>query len=178
MVATSSSMPHTRSFDDERSVPDTLDELLRLDAPTLAALYRDAAVPSVEDLDGDLEGRMLVGPVGPRLAAVMRAAGGWKRFPWLGKSFRATSAGRGEGVNRVFTDKIKLFKFETFVGKSRAGDFDAVQLDYDLASNPGVIRAIKDEVRELKPGLWLGQAYAMVRGRPRLALYFALARRA
>jgi len=35
------------------------------------------------------------------------------------------------------------------VTKSRAGDFDALQLDYDLPGNPPVIRSIKDEIREI-----------------------------
>ena len=60
---------------------------------------------------------------------------------------------------------------------SRAGAFDAVQLDYDNPGNPGFIRAIKDEVRVVAPGLFLGQAYLMWRGQPRLVLYFGLARR-
>lgn len=51
----------------------------------------------------------------------------------------------------------------------------AFQLNYDNADNPFFIRAIKDEVRQVAPGLFLGQAYVVLFGRPRLALYFALA---
>jgi hypothetical protein len=84
---------------------------------------------------------------------------------------------RGEGINRVFTDRFRLFRFETFIGRSKAGDFDALQLDYDLPENPGIIRAIKDEIRELEPGLWLGQAYFHTKRSDTLVLYFGLARR-
>jgi hypothetical protein len=63
------------------------------------------------------------------------------------------------------------------VGRSRAGEFDAVQLDYDLSPNPFFIRAIKDEIREIGPGLWLGQAYAQIQGKAHLVLYFALSNR-
>ena len=104
----------------------------------------------------------------------MRAFASSARFPWRGKSFSPLGAERGEGINRIFTDGIRLFRFETFVGRSRAGSFDAVQLDYDLPGNPFFIRAIKDEIRELRPGLWLGQAYAQLRGEPHLVLYFGL----
>jgi hypothetical protein len=38
-----------------------------------------------------------------------------------------------------------------------------------------LIRAIKDEIREVRPGLYLGQAYFQLRTGPRLVLYFALA---
>ena len=79
-------------------------------------------------------------------------------------------------INRVFTDRFRLFRFETFIGPSRAGDFDALQLDYDLKGNPPVIRSIKDEIREIEPGLWLGQAWLKTSKREILWLYFALAR--
>ncbi len=81
-------------------------------------------------------------------------------------------------MNRVFTDRLRLFRFETTIARSRAGDFDAVQLDYDHPGNPFFVRAIHDEVRRLRPGLFLGQAYLTRPGRPRLLLYFGLERSA
>ena len=59
-------------------------------------------------------------------------------------------------------------------GPSRGGAFEAVQLDYDHPGNPFFIRLIKDEVRQLRPGLFLGQAYLDRKNAPRLVLYFAL----
>ena len=70
----------------------------------------------------------------------------------------------------------RWFRFDTFIAPSRAGGFDAFQLDYDNPGNPGLIRAIKDEVREVAPGLYLGLAYLMWRKRARLVLYFGLSR--
>jgi hypothetical protein len=155
----------------------TLDDLLALDAPALEALYQSARVPRLADVQGQLRGRMLavVGLPDPLLGPV-RAFASSSYFPWRGKSFSPRDAEHGDGVNRVISDRFELFKFETFVGPSRAGSFDAVQLDYDLPSNPFFIRAIKDEIRELRPGLWLGQAYALVRGAAHLVLYFGLTR--
>jgi len=153
----------------------SLDDLVDLDAPELLRLYEGASVPKVEDLSGDLVGRMLVSPYGgARLARVMRTLARWDRFPWRGKSFAPKSESRGEGINRVFSDRTKWFRFETFIGKSRAGAFDALQLDYDNPSNPPFIRIIKDEVRTLRPGLFLGQAWIALRGKETLGLYFAL----
>jgi hypothetical protein len=83
-------------------------------------------------------------------------------------------ASTGEGINRVGIDRIRLYRFETSIAKSKAGDFDALQLDYDLPDNPGFIRAIEDEIRELSPGLWLGQAYLRIGGQAVLILYFGL----
>jgi hypothetical protein len=165
----------TRSAD---VIPTDLDALLALDADTLARLYAGASVPRVDELDGDLRGRMLAIPqLPPALVAPVRKLAGSSSFPWRGKSFSSHSASEGEGVNRVFSDRFRVFKFSTFIGPSRAGAFEALQLDYDRPSNPFFIRAIKDEVRTLRPGLWLGQAWLHVRGKDHLALYFGLEKR-
>lgn len=155
-----------------------LEGLLDLPASELAQLYRDARVPNLGDVRGDLRGRMLAWPwVGtPAAARILRRFAGADVFPWRGKTFVPNAdATRGEGDNRVVSERFHLFRFETFVGPSRAGSFDAVQLDYDLPDNPPVIRSIKDEIRELEPGVWLGQAWLRTRSRERLWLYFALA---
>ncbi len=153
----------------------TLDDLLLLDGDTLSRLYAEARVPKVEDVRGDLRGRMLaVPPLPPSLAGPIRRFASSDRFPWRGKSFQPASELRGDGINRIFVDSLRRFRFETFVGPSRAGNFDALQLDYDNSDNPFFIRAVKDEIRELRPGLWLGQAYLQWRGEPHLVLYFGL----
>jgi hypothetical protein len=155
-----------------------LDALLAMDHAALAQLYASAEVPTIEELSGDLRGRMLIGPwAPPAVANAMRALARAPWFPWRGKSFSAKSPERGEGVNRVVSDRRRWFRFDTTVGKSRAGDFDAVQLDYDQPSNPFFIRAIKDEVRRVRPGLFLGQAWVQTSGKTHLALWFALEKR-
>ena len=159
------------------ALPASLEELARLPASELAALYQQARTPVLGEMDGPLRGRMLAVPALPRfLAGFLRRFAGWAHFPWRGKTFTARAGGRGEGINRVFGDARprRWFPFDTFVAPSRAGAFDAVQLDYDRPANPRLIRAIKDEVRELAPGLYLGLAYVVWRGQPRLVLYFGL----
>ncbi len=162
-----------------------LDALLDLAPHELGRMYEEARAPRLGDVRGDLRGRMLAWSIldnHPRIAAGLRAFAGAKTFPWRGKSFKPFTEENGEGINRVFSDRFRLFRFETFIGPSRAGDFDALQLNYDLSGNPPVIRSIKDEMRELEPGLWLGQAYLRTRSRLRpepadvLWLHFALAR--
>jgi hypothetical protein len=157
----------------------TLDSWLDRSAAELEPIYRNASVPKLLDVRGDLRGRMLAWPAldrSPGIAGMLRAFAGSAAFPWRGKSFTPYDAQRGEGINRVFVDRFKLFRFDTHVGRSRAGDFDAVQLDYDLEGNPPFIRSIKDEIREVAPGLWLGQAWLALRRRDVLVLYFGLAR--
>ncbi len=156
----------------------SLDTLGALDAEELARLYQGARVPALSELDGDLRGRMLVWPSLRGLpVSLLRAAAGQEGFPWRGKSFHWLGEGRGAGINRVLGDRTRLFPFVTFVGPSRAGRFDAVQLDYDRPENPALIRAIKDEIREVSPGVYLGQAWLRMGGRERLVLWFGLERR-
>jgi hypothetical protein len=156
----------------------SLDDLAALSPAALKSLYEGARVPVLADMDGPLVGRMLAVPALRWLSGLLRWFAAWRAFPWRGKTFTSRDAARGEGINRVFGDTKPRtwFRFDTFVAPSRAGAFDAVQLDYDNPGNPGFIRAIKDEVREVAPGLYLGLAYAMGGGRPRLALYFGLRR--
>jgi hypothetical protein len=156
----------------------TLDHLLTLDADALHRLYLGARVPTLAAVKGDLRGRMLAAPAFPWWLKPPAAAWARSRYlPWRGKSFAPRDTAYGEGINRIFSDvrPLRWFRFETFVGRSRAGDFDAVQLDYDLPENPFFIRAIKDEIREIAPGLYLGQAYLHASGDDTLVLYFGLA---
>lgn len=156
-----------------------LDALLDLPCEELSRLYQGARAPRIADVEGDLRGRMLAWPSlesRPGVAAAIRSFAGSASFPWRGKSFHPQSETNGEGINRVFSDRFRLFRFETFIAPSRAGDFDALQLDYDLKGNPPIIRSIKDEIREIEPRLWLGQAWLRTRKREILWLYFALAR--
>jgi hypothetical protein len=120
---------------------------------------------------------LAVPPAGKSLAPLVRALGAWDRFPWRGKSFQATDDAHGEGINRFVTDRFRRYSFTTSIRPSRAGDFDAVQLDYDRRENPFLIRGIKDEVRRIEPGLFLGTAWIARRGKPRLVCYFGLTTR-
>lgn len=157
------------------SIPSSVDGLLDLSPEQLRELYVAARTPQLEDLTGDLRGRMLaIDLLPPALDRLPRAWARTRAFPWRGKSFTALGEDRGEGINRVVSDRFRIFRFETSIAPSRAGDFDALQLDYDLPDNPFFIRAIEDELRELRPGLYLGQAWLRTGDTRRLVLYFGL----
>jgi hypothetical protein len=155
-----------------------LDDLRYFPAARLAALYEGAPPPALDALSGDLRGRMLAVPAVPLAISALPSA--WARtstFPWRGKSFQPLGADRGEGINRVVLDRFRLFRFETKVGPSLDDGAPAVLLNYDLPENPGFIRRIDDEIREIQPGLHLGQAWLRLRGTPRFVLWFALTSR-
>ena len=157
----------------------TLDDLARSTPRELQALYEAGSVPDrLDRLDGDLVGRMLaprgVGRgIGLRaIAAIARSPG----FAWAGKSFHATDTGTGTGINRVrLAGRHRLFPFRTLFGPSVVDGRPCVVLDYDDADNPGLIRSIHDEVREVDPGLYLGPACWKRQGKaPLVLLWFAL----
>jgi hypothetical protein len=153
-----------------------LDGWLDADHHELAAIYRDAQAPRVESIAGDLRGRMLAIVALPGwLTRGPRAWAKTRSFPWRGKSFWPVSEGAGEGKNRVLSDRWMLYRFTTKVGPSLDDGRDAVLLDYDHPDNPFFIRAIEDEIREVEPGLYLGQAWLRVRGRKHFVLWFGLA---
>ena len=156
----------------------TLEDLARLEPDELMALYREARTPSLEELDGKLTGRMLAVP---RLqkAQVSALVANFARssvFPWQGKTFQHETATHGHGVNRLLGERVTWFRFHTFIGPSHAGDFDAVHLDYSHDGNPPVVRKVKDEVREVAPGLYLGLAYLSMRDGEHLGCFFGIAK--
>lgn len=151
-----------------------VDGLLKLDSDALLKLYRGARTPRLREISGDMIGKLVIGcgiapPIDRWLSDLLRETNGWN-----GKTFRQQDDRRGDGFNRMFEETRHMFPFNTYIGRSRAGDFDALQLDYDVPENPFHIRAVKNEIRELSPGLYLGQAYVRVLGRSRLACYFSL----
>jgi hypothetical protein len=156
----------------------SLDSLSCLDTRELESIYRGGNVPShFRVLDGHPRGRMLAvrkiesSPVGRSLRRFAAA----RAFPWGGKSFSALTANTGNGINRVHLfGRHQLFPFHTLLGASRIDGEPALILDYDLSDNPGLIRKIHDEIREVAPGLFLGPAMWKTDAGEALVLWFAL----
>ena len=144
-----------------RSAPRTLDDLAALDVAQLEAVYRAGKVTSLHALDGSPTCRMLSIrglDKGAPFAALRKFAAA-RFFPWAGKSFEARSDGEGKGINRIRLGGGKTwFPFQTRVEPSAIDGQPCILLDYDHAPNPKPIRMIRDELREVAPGLYLGPA--------------------
>ena len=84
----------------------------------------------------------------------------------------------GVGHNRVHVPGVlgrqNLFPFATSFGPSALDGDPTLILDYDLAVNPGYIRRIHDEIREVSPGVFLGPAMWKSGEERTLVLWFAL----
>ena len=155
-----------------------IDDLAAKGPDELMALYRAARTPTLEDLDGKMSGRMLAVP-----RAQERHVRAWLEkfarsplFPWQGKTFTHETANHGHGVNRLLGERVTWFRFHTYVGRSHAGDFDAVHLDDSQDGNPPLVRKVKDEVREVAPGVFLGLAYLSMKDGEHLGCFFGIAK--
>lgn len=157
----------------------TLDQLAAMSADELTEIYRSGSVPtSLAVLDGMPTSRALAlaGPLGkPPVAGLWAAAADADWFPWAGKSFQHRDAESGWGMNRVRLGvQLNLFYFTTSFDRSAIDGEPCILLDYNHRENPFVIRKIRDELREVSPGLFLGPAMAVLPSRNELVLYFAV----
>jgi hypothetical protein len=170
MSATAQAIEETPTLD--------LTSLRQMSFKELDELYRAGKRPSaISDLDGDAKGAMLAwrSPARGPLAWLLRTFGASSAFPWEGKTFKSQSSDFGEGINRVnFFGKRRWFPFKTRFEASFLDGQPSFLLDYSGPGNPPFIRSIVDEVREVAPGLYLGPAALLVRGKPRPVLFFAV----
>lgn len=164
----------------QRASIHSLDSLSRKTSAELDALYRTANVSkTMHAADGALVGRMLAvrGVPGP-IATPLRRWAASRSFVWEGKTFQSSSDTRGSGHNRVFIPGVfgrqNLFPFATSFGPSAIDGKPTLILDYDLDVNPGYIRRIHDEIREVAEGLFLGPAMWKSGNDKTLVLWFAL----
>jgi hypothetical protein len=158
----------------------------------LAGIFSRASAPPPAP-DGRYRGDLLAVTMAPGLNRVFKDVFERTR-PWLGKRFDAGSA-RGENVldrslwsvGRLLTpsryrawwpeddETFRAFPFVTSVGPSMLDPAVSVlRIDYDLEQNHPRLRRILDELVEVEPGLYLGQALWR-RGSGRRLAWFWLA---
>lgn len=138
----------------------TVEDLLRSSRRELDELYaaRDAgAIPK-----GDTCGTALALPGTPFVRPVSRIA----RPLWQGKVFDPAT---GTLINQVMG--LRMFTAKVYPGESWFDGKPAIIVDYLETSK--AVGPIRDEIREVSPGVYLGMAYLRTRGRARV-LHFAL----
>lgn len=155
-----------------------LDTLSRCRFDDLDALYRKGrADTDLSALDGAPASRMLAVRYldQPLTATPIRAFARSILFPWAGKRFSARAAGEGEGINRIrLLGEQDWFPFKTRLEPSRIDGKPAILLDYDTPENPWFIRRIRDELREVESGLFIGPAMWRQKGRCHTLLWFGI----
>jgi len=157
----------------------TLDDLSAMTYDQLDELYRKGSVPEdFSALGNKPKGRMVAirGLADSPLHPVVRAISKLPVFPWDGKSMTATSAQTSDGINRVKLGvTMDWFPFKTRVEPSVIDGQDTIYLDYEQPGNPLFIRKIRDELREVSPGMYLGPAmWKTGENKAVMVLWFAL----
>jgi hypothetical protein len=124
-------------------------ELLQLSREELDDLFRASTAGELPD--GHVEGIFLAVP----LLDVSRLASALIRLlAWRGKVF---DAARGEVVNEVLPFRIRAVRAHVRREPSLLDGAEAIVLDYSQTSF--VARAVRDELREISPGTYLGLVY-------------------
>jgi hypothetical protein len=140
-----------------------LDDLVRMSRCELEAVYRRADMGTAPA--GVTRGRAIFNP-GSRLTV---PAARVTRILWQGKVFKDD----GMMVNRVFG--VRAIHARVYVGESWFDGRPSVIMDYCGTSR--LFPDVRDEIREVGPGLWLGLTYIRRDTGPELTNFFALADR-
>jgi hypothetical protein len=125
--------------------PQTMQELVRLPAADLTALF--SVSPAANAPSGFVPGRAIKKP-GSRMTAPNSRA---THLVWQGKIFRDD----GTMINRMFGIG-KAIPADVYVGDSILDGRPALILDY---SRSRLWPEVRDEIREVSPGLYLGVMY-------------------
>jgi hypothetical protein len=141
--------------------PLSLSDLARMSWPELEALYRSSGPGTIPQ--GLLRGKALYRPDGP-LPHVRSAA---SAALWKGKVFDDT----GDGLVNQWCG-IRAVRACVAHGSSWLDGGPSILMDYSATSR--VWRDVRDEMREVAPGLYLGRMYRRRPCGPDFQLFFAL----
>lgn len=155
-----SAVPAARADDGPTvAAPQTMQELVRMPESDLRALFAQSPAASVPS--GFVPGRAIKNPGSRRTAANARATG----LVWQGKIFRDD----GTMINRVF-GVGRAIPADVYVGESISDGQPALILDY---SRSRLWPEVRDEIREVSPGLYLGVMYKG-KANPQEKMFFTL----
>jgi hypothetical protein len=138
-----------------------MDDLVRMDRGTLEGLYRGGTLAPVPA--GFVPGRAIYNP-GSRTTVTRAKVTG---MLWKGKVFTED----GIMVNRLAGD-LEAVRARVFFGESWLDGHPSLIFDYAGMSKQ--FGDVRDEVREIAPGLYLGLTYVRKCPAPELSVFFAL----
>jgi hypothetical protein len=124
----------------------SLNDLTGMSQAELDDLFRRSPIGDVPD--GDAEGTAIVAP-GTVLERPILWLARW--LAWQGKVFDRP---RGELVNKVGPLGLHLIKARVYIAPSWLDGEPAIILDYSKTSL--LARKVRDEIREVSPGTYLG----------------------
>jgi len=130
-------------------MPYDVPQLLKMSQAQLDELFTGS--PAGEIPDGEAQGTAIIAPgttYSPEIASFIN------HFAWQGKTFDAK-----EGVlkNRILPLGLSAILAKVYKGASWLDGKECIVLDYSQTSL--VAHWIRDEIRQIGPGLYLGKVY-------------------
>jgi hypothetical protein len=147
-TTTQAAAPRVRTTTGRSGAKPTLASLGRMSQRKLDDLF--SSRPAGPSPSGVGTGKAIVAPgtrVGPRLQPLLHLA-------WRGKVFYPE---RGDLLNRIGPLGLLLARAQVYRDASWLDGREAIVLDYSISSLP--FRPIRDEIREVAPGLYLGVVF-------------------
>ena len=152
----------------------SLDSLVGAHPGTLLDIFGAGRPTDPEELGDAPRGRLLAFAHGADVflafRPLLRGLAG-DLMPWRGKTFdHGGNSGQNVLVNR------RVFRFQAEVGPSQVDSRPALVLTYDAPAhgNPWPVRAIRDELRTIGPGVAIGPAFFMAPHAPVSLFWFGL----
>ena len=152
-----------------------MDDLVKLNRRELDDIFLSAQTPTMDELSGVADGSVLAGLLALNNRYVRRFLNlGW--LGWRGKVFQTVGGNEGTGINRFKIGPFKFLRYrcETQITSPLVGPNDVFCLNYDLPGNPWYIRRIRDDIKKIDEGLFLGTANFRSSGEHGFLVYFGL----
>ena len=130
-------------------MPIDLPDLLKMEQEELDELFRQS--PPGELPDGDADGIVLVKP-GSEISRF--ASGIIHLVAWRGKVFRRA---KGDLKNKILPFGLNAVRAKVYKDPSWFDGKETIVLDYSKTSF--VARKVRDEIREVSPGVYLGLVF-------------------
>jgi len=124
-------------------------KLLTLSQAELDKLFTDSPVGAIPD--GEAEGTAIVAPGTTYSDNIARFV---NHFAWQGKVFDAK---KGVLKNKILPFGLNAILAKVYKGASWLDGKECIVLDYSDTSI--IAQWIRDEIREIEPGLYLGKVY-------------------
>ncbi|HKU43350.1 MAG TPA: hypothetical protein VJR89_34550 [Polyangiales bacterium] len=138
----------------------TAQHIAQLPADQVAALFRRGEVGQIPD--GEADGSVIVWPGSPATAWIDKLV---QSIAWQGHVVNARTR---ELENRILPLGLRAIRADVYTGCSWFDGADCIVVDYSKRSL--FARFVRDEIRRVGPGLYLGLVYF---GRLR-SIYFTL----
>lgn len=138
------------------------EDLARLSKGRFVQLFYASPPPTMKELDGEFMAKNHpVGILGGAVEWYTSHLFGPGR--WVGKAFRPLDGKRGEGYNifeKAGADRPlrRTRRIDTFLGPSAFDGKESFHLLY-RPYNGGVVRSMRDELRKVREGLYVGLGY-------------------